>query len=98
MGDELESRSLYIVLPNGVVSELPAGSVNLEPEGAHEPPDFSGIADTFGTITFTIDVAANDFLRAYRLLLRAQRMDMRMHHRRRCPWGGRYEGRRRARR
>lgn len=93
MGDELEPKTSYIVFPDGVVAELPAESVTLEPEGDLELPDFSKVADAVKAISCTIDVAARDFLRLYRLLLRAQRVDMLSHHRRRCPWGGRYERR-----
>lgn len=44
------------------------------------------------------EVAVDEITRMVMFVFRDQRVGRRMHHRRRCPWGGRYERRRRARR
>lgn len=44
------------------------------------------------------EVAVDEITRMAMFVFRDQRAEMRMHHRRRCPWGGRYERRGRDRR
>ena len=91
MGDELELRSLYVVLPDGSMHELPAESASFEfaPE-VPEPSPPCASAPFELTVTMDID------RRALRMLLGLRRVDGRellMHHRRRSPHGWRYRDR-----
>ena len=91
MGDELELRSLYVVLPDGSMHELPAESASFEfaPE-VPEPSPPCASAPFELTVTMDID------RRALRMLLGLRRVDGRellMHHRRRSPHGWRFRDR-----
>ena len=91
MGDELELKSLYVVLPDGSMHELPAESASFEfaPEVPEPAPPCA--SEPF-ELTATLDIDR----RALRMLLGLRRVDGRellMHHRRRSPHGWRYRDR-----
>ena len=93
MGDELELRSLYVVLPDGSVHELPAESVSFgfASEAPEPDPQFPSVPFEF-TATATMDLDR----RTLRMILGIRSIDRRgllMHHRRRSPHGWRYRDR-----
>ena len=91
MGDELELRSLYVVLPDGSINELPAESASFEfaPE-VPEPSPPCASAPFELTATMDIDRRALRMLLGLRVL---GRRDLLMHHRRRSPHGWRFRDR-----
>lgn len=91
MGDELELRSMYVVLPDGSAFGLPAESVGFEFAPEQQEPVFPYPS---GTFEFTVEASID--LRALRLLFGIRpigRRELLMHHRRRSPHGWRFRNR-----
>lgn len=94
---ENKPTHLCVMFPDGETHELPAESFELEPLYSDQcempnPDDFNGTMTA--TATLNPDVLALLLDAAHFVVyVRYRRIDMRMHHRRRFPWGRRFMSR-----
>ena len=97
MGDELELRSLYVMLPDGSMQELSTESVSFEfaSEAPEPAPQYPSVPFEF-TATATATATMDFDWRTLRMILGIRSIDRRallMHHRRRSPHGWRFRDR-----
>lgn len=91
MGDEIELRSMYVVLPDGSAIGLPAELASFE-----FVPEVSEPSLPYASAPFELTATLDIDWRAFKMLLGLPRVDGRellMHHRRRSPHGWRFRDR-----
>ena len=95
MHDEYDNKPVHlcVMFPDGETHELQAESVELEPLCSDVESSFDMIRDSMKGFAANLEMNEREFMKFIRLLYRAIKVDMSMHHRRRFPWGRRFMSR-----